>query len=82
MLILAPEAYLPLREVGARFHASIEGVAAAQQVFAVLDGPVRRAPSRSGAVRHPAARPGRRTLRLDGVRVTYPDRAEPALSTV
>ncbi|MFI6577088.1 thiol reductant ABC exporter subunit CydD [Nocardiopsis sp. NPDC050513] len=37
VLILAPEAYLPLREVGARFHASMEGVAAAEQVFAELD---------------------------------------------
>ena len=37
VLILAPEAYLPLREVGARFHASMEGVAAARDVFAVLD---------------------------------------------
>jgi ATP-binding cassette subfamily C protein CydCD len=39
VLVLAPEAYLPLREVGARFHASIEGVTAAQNAFAVLDGP-------------------------------------------
>ncbi|OLT26790.1 thiol reductant ABC exporter subunit CydD [Nocardiopsis sp. CNR-923] len=37
VLILAPEAYLPLREVGARFHASMEGVAAAEQVFTELD---------------------------------------------
>jgi ATP-binding cassette subfamily C protein CydCD len=43
VLILAPEAYLPLREVGARFHASMEGVAAARQVFEVLDGPERAA---------------------------------------
>ncbi len=46
VLILAPEAYLPLREVGARFHASMEGVAAADQVFAELErgreAPVRR----------------------------------------
>ncbi|WP_460859904.1 thiol reductant ABC exporter subunit CydD [Nocardiopsis coralliicola] len=37
VLILAPEAYLPLREVGARFHASMEGVAAAEQVFTEID---------------------------------------------
>ncbi|MDA0562827.1 ABC transporter ATP-binding protein/permease [Streptomonospora sp. S1-112] len=37
VLILAPEAYLPLREVGARFHASMEGVAAAEQVFTELE---------------------------------------------
>ncbi|GAA4915808.1 ABC transporter ATP-binding protein/permease [Streptomonospora salina] len=37
VLILAPEAYLPLREVGSRFHASMEGVAAAEQVFTELE---------------------------------------------
>lgn len=37
VLLLAPEAYLPLREVGARFHASMEGVAAAEQVFDTVE---------------------------------------------
>src|SRR6185312_14199199 len=39
VLILAPEAYLPLRQVGANYHASAEGLAAAEEVFAVLDAP-------------------------------------------
>ena len=79
VLILAPEAYLPLREVGARFHASIEGVAAAEQVFAVLDRPgrVARSPGASGTV--PAGPPG---LRFDGVTLTHPERAVPALDRV
>ncbi|WP_406316291.1 thiol reductant ABC exporter subunit CydD [Streptosporangium sp. NBC_01639] len=38
VLLLAPEAYLPLRTMGSRFHAAMEGVAAADQTFAVLDG--------------------------------------------
>ncbi|MFC4585894.1 thiol reductant ABC exporter subunit CydD [Sphaerisporangium corydalis] len=37
VLLLAPEAYIPLRAVGTRFHAAMEGVAAADQTFAVLD---------------------------------------------
>lgn len=37
VLILAPEVYLPLRAVGTRFHDSAEGLAAAEEVFAVLD---------------------------------------------
>ncbi|MET7462832.1 thiol reductant ABC exporter subunit CydD [Nonomuraea sp. NPDC005501] len=37
VLLLAPEAYLPLRVMGTRFHASMEGVAAADAAFAVLD---------------------------------------------
>jgi ATP-binding cassette subfamily C protein CydCD len=43
VLILAPEAYLPLRQVGAEYHASVEGVSAADQVFAVLETPAERA---------------------------------------
>jgi thiol reductant ABC exporter CydD subunit len=39
VLILAPEAYLPLRQVGARYHASTEGLAAAEEAFAVLEAP-------------------------------------------
>ncbi|WP_292870052.1 thiol reductant ABC exporter subunit CydD [Microbacterium sp.] len=37
VLLLAPEAYLPLRQVGVQFHAAAEGVAATDGVFAVLD---------------------------------------------
>jgi thiol reductant ABC exporter CydD subunit len=39
VLILAPEAYLPIRNVGASFHASAEGLAAADDIFAVLEAP-------------------------------------------
>lgn len=38
VLLLAPEAYLPLRNMGGRFHAAMEGVAAADEAFGVLDG--------------------------------------------
>ncbi|WP_434809947.1 thiol reductant ABC exporter subunit CydD [Microbacterium sp. bgisy189] len=37
VLLLAPEAYLPLRQVGVQFHAAAEGVAATDDVFSVLD---------------------------------------------
>lgn len=37
VLILAPEAYLPIRQVGAQFHAAAEGLSAAEEVFAVLE---------------------------------------------
>jgi len=40
VIILAPEAYLPIREVGTRFHAAADGVAASDRVFAILDMPV------------------------------------------
>lgn len=37
VLILAPEAFLPLRNVGANYHAAAEGVTAAEEVFEILD---------------------------------------------
>jgi ATP-binding cassette subfamily C protein CydD len=37
VLLLAPEAFLPLRQVGANFHAAAEGVAAAEDAFDILD---------------------------------------------
>jgi ATP-binding cassette subfamily C protein CydD len=39
VLVLAPEVFWPLRQVGAQFHAAADGVAAAEQAFAVLDEP-------------------------------------------
>ena len=39
VLLLAPEFYLPLRLLGTRFHAGMAGVAAADQIFAVLEQP-------------------------------------------
>lgn len=37
VLLLAPEAYLPLRQVGMQFHAAAEGVAATDEIFQALD---------------------------------------------
>ncbi|TFC93474.1 thiol reductant ABC exporter subunit CydD [Cryobacterium sp. TMT3-29-2] len=37
VLLLAPEAFLPVRQVGAQFHAAADGLAAAAEVFAILD---------------------------------------------
>lgn len=39
VLVLAPEAYLPLRRLGAEFHASEEGLEAAARAFEILDAP-------------------------------------------
>ncbi len=39
ILILAPEAYLPLRLVGQHFHAAAEGLGAADRMFTLLETP-------------------------------------------
>ncbi|MEU6143355.1 thiol reductant ABC exporter subunit CydD [Streptomyces sp. NPDC047081] len=73
ILVLAPEAYLPLRQVGAQYHAAAEGLAAAEEIFAVLETPVQA--SGSGAV--PAG-----AVAFEGVTVRYPGRSEDAVSDV
>ncbi|WP_433243083.1 thiol reductant ABC exporter subunit CydD [Actinomadura nitritigenes] len=74
VLVLAPEAYLPLRQVGAQYHASVEGLTAASRIFEVLETPPPAAGTRSDV---PDL--SRATLRLDGVTVAYPGRDVPAL---
>jgi ATP-binding cassette, subfamily C, bacterial CydD len=76
VLLLTPEAYLPLRAVAAQFHASAEGSAAADSIFEILDTPLPRQASA------PALVPDLRSaaIRLDGVTVTYPGRSRPALA--
>ncbi|GLX21826.1 thiol reductant ABC exporter subunit CydD [Streptomyces lavendulae] len=68
ILILAPEAYLPLRQVGAQYHAAAEGLAAAEEIFEVLETP---APAHGGGADVPAT--GLR-IALDGVEVRYEGR--------
>ena len=76
VLLLAPEAYLPLRQVGVQFHAAAEGVAATDDVFAVLDA------ARDVAVADERRRPQHRCARaicvLRDVAVHYGERALPA----
>jgi ATP-binding cassette, subfamily C, bacterial CydCD len=76
-LVLAPEAFLPLRQLGANYHASAEGMAAAEQVFAVLETPVA-----SGGTRTNFPDPAVAGIAVDELCVTYPGRSEPALDGV
>ncbi|WP_248242042.1 thiol reductant ABC exporter subunit CydD [Microbacterium kunmingense] len=57
VLLLAPEAYLPLRQVGVQFHAAAEGVAATEEIFDVLDTAEDRF-REEGTYRSDAAGPG------------------------
>jgi ATP-binding cassette subfamily C protein CydD len=42
VLVLTPEAFLPLRALGIRFHAGAEGLAAAEHAYEILDAPIAR----------------------------------------
>ena len=79
VLLLAPEAYLPLRQVGVQFHAAAEGVAATDDVFAVLDA----AHDVSGPTSAASATPVRAgDLVLRDVSVHYGERALPPVRLV
>ncbi len=84
VLLLTPEAYLPLRNMGAQFHASAEGTAAADRVFEILDAPPPAGPVLLSPLLVSTA-PGRldlseQPIELAGVSLRYPDRAAAALS--
>ncbi|MFJ7253052.1 thiol reductant ABC exporter subunit CydD [Streptomyces sp. NPDC098085] len=71
VLILAPEAYLPLRQVGAQYHAAAEGLSAAEEIFSVLE----TEPRRGGTADVPESL----RLELEGVTVRHEGRSEPSL---
>ena len=80
VLILTPEAYLPLRNVGAQFHASMEGTTAAERVFAILATQVPAARHQHRPIPAPARRP--EPVCLHGVTLVYPGLPQPALDDV
>ncbi len=91
VLLLTPEAYLPLRAVGAQYHASMEGVTAAGRACDILQATPALAAG-GGAAGPAPGRPGPRTvgapdlrnatISLNDVCVAYPARDTPALDGV
>ncbi|MBC7277745.1 thiol reductant ABC exporter subunit CydD [Nocardioides sp.] len=80
VLLLAPEAYWPLRRMGAEFHAAAEG-SATLEATADLSRDVTRV-GRDVTDCHLDRRERRLGMVLDGVGLTYPGRERPALMPV
>ncbi|HWK18383.1 MAG TPA: thiol reductant ABC exporter subunit CydD [Solirubrobacteraceae bacterium] len=79
VLLLAPELYGPLRQVGQQFHASADGVAASERIFAALDEPVPvAAPAAPVALPDPSLEP----VRLRAVSYEYAQRPGAVLRDV
>jgi ATP-binding cassette subfamily C protein CydD len=70
-LLLAPELYLPLRQLGARYHASADGLAVADRMLTLLERPAEI--GAGGALAPPS--PATAAVRLEGVSFSYPSRA-------
>ncbi|MFN2170201.1 MAG: thiol reductant ABC exporter subunit CydD [Candidatus Promineifilaceae bacterium] len=84
ILILAPEFYLPLRQLGQRFHAGMSGTAAAVRIFAMLDEAELQSCKVTESRGKLAALPPYHlaSIFFEEVSVTYPGRDRPALKDV
>jgi ABC-type multidrug transport system fused ATPase/permease subunit len=76
VLVLAPELYLPLRNLAAQFHASADGAAVAERMLDLAEAQ----PVASGAVAPPD--PALEPIDLDSVSFAYPARDVPVLRGV
>ncbi len=79
VLLLAPEAYLPLRQVGVQFHAASEGVAATDEIFDALDA-ARAVETREERIPDAGTPALGSTIALDRVRVHREGHALPTVS--
>ncbi len=75
LLLLAPEFYLPLRTLGARFHNATEGKAAAERLYQVFDVPL-PAPGSIAAI------PQRMHIRFQNIHLAYEQGGRPILNGV
>jgi ABC-type transport system involved in cytochrome bd biosynthesis fused ATPase/permease subunit len=71
VLLLAPELYMPLRQLGNQFHASADGMVAAESIFEVLDQP---AVVEVPAVPVAPPSPGASGLEIEGIGLVFPGR--------
>jgi len=76
VLVLAPEAYVPLRQLGTNYHASAEGVEASEHVFEVLERSVPPRGTRADLPDEPLS------VTVESLSVTYAGRRLPALQEV
>ncbi|MCE5207704.1 MAG: thiol reductant ABC exporter subunit CydD [Chloroflexi bacterium] len=80
ILVIAPDFYQPLRNLGLRFHAGISGVTIARQLFDILDKPDWRSNPVENCV--PVEKLVAAPLEFRNVCFIYPDRPEAALRNI
>ena len=79
VLLLAPECYQPLRDVGAAYHQSEDGVAALRSAQKIIDAPLPAAAADSEAQDSAAQKAQPSTIAVEDLSVSYP--ARPAVLT-
>ncbi|GBC61931.1 thiol reductant ABC exporter subunit CydD [Desulfonema ishimotonii] len=78
ILLLAPDVYLPLRELGTHYHARAEAVGAAEEILKILSVPC----PRPVADEKPWTPPGTMRISLRDLRFAYENGRRPALRGV
>jgi thiol reductant ABC exporter CydD subunit len=78
VLILTPELYAPLRQLGVQFHAAADGLVVADRILTLLDSP----PAVASGGRAVPADAGRASIRFEGVSFAYPSQRGDVLSEV
>jgi ATP-binding cassette, subfamily C, bacterial CydD len=78
VLILAPELYAPLRQLGAQFHASADGLAVAERMLGLLEAPPAVVTGGRLVPPSPTAAP----VRLERVSFAYPSRSDLVLDAL
>ncbi len=76
VLLLAPECYQPLRDVGAAYHQSEDGIAALRSARTVLDTPVPEASADASCEKVSTAPETPEHLVIENLSVTYPGRTQ------
>lgn len=79
VLLLAPECYQPLRDVGAAYHQSEDGVAALRSAQKIIDAPLPAAAADSATQDSAAQKAQPSTIAVEDLSVSYP--ARPAVLT-
>ena len=79
VLLLAPECYQPLRDVGAAYHQSEDGVAALRSAQKIIDAPLPAAAADSTAQDSAAQKAQPSVIAVEDLSVSYP--ARPAVLT-
>ena len=79
VLLLAPECYQPLRDVGAAYHQSEDGVAALRSAQKIIDAPLPAAAADSAAQDSAVQKAQPSTIAVEDLSVSYP--ARPAVLT-
>ena len=82
LLVLAPEFYMPLRALGARFHAGMSGTTAAKRIYEILDTPMPESKVESQKSANLDIRPSTFDIRLENISYTYPNESTPALENI